>query len=80
MIEPSSFSNTWGTLDDVIMGGNSMSVISCEKDTSSNDYFIEFKGDVSLRNGGFCGARTRNANPPLDLSSFTGISIQTKSK
>ena len=80
MIEPNSFSSTWGTLDDVVMGGNSMSVISCKKDEGSSDYYVEFKGDISLRNGGFCGARTSNASPPLDLSSFSGVSIQTRSK
>ena len=75
MIEPKSFSQTWSSIDDVVMGGNSMSVISCKKDKSSRDFFIEFKGDVSLRDGGFTIARTRNANPPLDVSSFRGILI-----
>ena len=67
-------------MDDVIMGGNSMSAITCEKERNSNDYHAVFKGEISLRNGGFCGTRTRNANPAMNLSGFKGISLKTRSK
>ena len=80
VIDPNYFSQTWGPQDDVIMGGNSMSTISCEKERNSNEYHAVFKGEISLRNGGFCGMRTRNANPALNLAGFKGISLKTRSK
>mgnify|MGYP000875195550 CR=1 FL=1 len=50
-----------------------MSTISCAEEPNQNDYHMIFKGELSKRNGGFCGARARNANPAYDLSEYEGI-------
>ena len=73
-------SKNWGTIDDVIMGGNSMSTTQCLQEHGTNDFVLVFKGDLSLRNGGFCGARARNANPAYDLRAFEGIRFWSRSK
>ncbi len=67
------FVNIWGNLDDVVMGGvSSSSFILLEKSAL-------FAGNVSTANsGGFVSLRTRNFEPPLDLSAFTSISLQVK--
>ena len=56
-----------------------MSAFACEKEKNTTDYHLVFKGDVSLRGGGFCGVRSKFADPPFDLSSFNGIYFKTKS-
>jgi hypothetical protein len=64
---------TWGALDDVVMGGVSNSNI-----TLSNNVAV-FSGNVSTQNnGGFASVRTRNFNPTLDLSAYSGIEIKLK--
>ena len=67
---PQTFGHSWGSIDDVVMGGNSMSAISCEKEAENEEYHVAFKGEISLRNGGFCGLKSRNATPAFDLSEF----------
>ena len=62
---------TWGAIDDVVMGGVSQSGIR----------FIDnkaiFSGNVSTENnGGFASVRTRNIEPPLDLSDYEGIELK----
>lgn len=53
----------WGAVDDVVMGGISQSSIQRQGDAAL------FAGTVSTANsGGFASVRTRNFNPPLNLS------------
>lgn len=63
----------WGAVDDVVMGGVSESRIHL---TGSS---AVFSGVVSTANsGGFASVRTRTLDPPLDLSTFTGITFHVK--
>lgn len=64
---------TWGALDDIVMGGVSESGIRL-----GNEAAI-FSGNVSTANsGGFASVRTRNFDPILDLSNYTGIDLRVK--
>ncbi|MDT9179602.1 MAG: CIA30 family protein [Limnospira sp. PMC 1291.21] len=64
---------TWGALDDVVMGGVSESSLRLIGDAAL------FTGNVSTANsGGFVSVRTRNFEPPLDLSEFAGIELRVK--
>lgn len=64
---------TWGALDDVVMGGVSQSNIRLVNNRAI------FGGIVSTdNNGGFASVRTRNFQPPLDLSDFEGIELRVK--
>ncbi|MBW4658495.1 MAG: CIA30 family protein [Drouetiella hepatica Uher 2000/2452] len=66
-------SQVWGALDDVVMGGVSQSGIQFDSTAAS------FSGQVSIANsGGFASVRTRNFEPPLDLSEYTGIELRVK--
>ena len=66
-----SVKETWGAVDDVVMGGVSQSNIRL-----ANDKAI-FSGIVSTdNNGGFASVRTRNFNIPLDLSDYEGIELK----
>ncbi|WP_017651686.1 CIA30 family protein [Fortiea contorta] len=65
--------NVWGALDDVVMGGVS----------ASNIIFVEntalFTGNVSTDNsGGFASVRTKNFEPPFDLSGCEGVELRVK--
>lgn len=63
----------WGALDDVVMGGVSQSGLRILTASAL------FTGVVSTSNsGGFVSIRTKNFQPPLDLSSFTGIQLRLK--
>ncbi|NJO42699.1 MAG: CIA30 family protein [Cyanobacteria bacterium CRU_2_1] len=63
----------WGALDDVVMGGVSQSGIQL------GDSAADFSGTVSTANsGGFASVRTRNFEPPLDLSAYRGIELRVK--
>jgi hypothetical protein len=63
----------WGVLDDVVMGGVSESRIS------GDGAIAEFSGNVSTANsGGFASVRTRNFDPPIDLSAYEGIFLKVK--
>ncbi len=65
--------NTWGALDDVVMGGVSDSGVRLENGVAV------FSGNVSIANsGGFASIRTRNFDPAIDLSAFTGIELRVK--
>jgi len=65
--------NTWGALDDVVMGGASDSGVRLENGVAV------FSGNVSIANsGGFASIRTRNFDPAIDLSAFTGIELRIK--
>ncbi|MDX2273379.1 MAG: CIA30 family protein [Cyanobacteriota bacterium] len=61
----------WGSLDDVVMGGVSQSYLQFLPDQAI------FEGSVSTANsGGFVSVRTRNFDPPLDLSAYQGIQLR----
>ncbi|MGD1717368.1 CIA30 family protein [Dapis sp. BLCC M172] len=64
---------TWGALDDVVMGGVSESSIRL---TGSSALF---SGNVSTENsGGFVSVRTRNFDPPMNLLGYAGIELRVK--
>jgi uncharacterized protein YbjT (DUF2867 family) len=63
----------WGAVDDVVMGGVSESGIRLAGNRAV------FSGNVSTANrGGFASVRTRNFNPPLDLSGYQGIELRVQ--
>ena len=63
----------WGALDDVVMGGVSQS------GTQLRSEGLAFTGYVSTANsGGFASVRTRNFEPPLDLSVHSGLELRVK--
>lgn len=63
----------WGALDDVVMGGVSQSSLRI------GDRVAVFSGTVSTANsGGFASVRTRNLEPPLDLSTYDGVELRVK--
>ncbi len=63
----------WGALDDVVMGGVSESQLQITAGAA------RFTGNVSIANsGGFASVRTRNFQPPLDLSSYAGIALRVR--
>lgn len=64
---------TWGALDDVVMGGVSNSSFRL------GDRAAIFSGNVSTENsGGFASVRTRNFEPAIDLTGFTGLELRVK--
>ena len=64
---------TWGALDDVVMGGTSESSIILTDNTAL------FTGNVSTANsGGFASVRTRNFESPIDLTGFSGLQLRVK--
>lgn len=64
---------TWGAVDDVVMGGVSQSNLRLTKDSAI------FYGLVSTdNNGGFASVRTRNFDVPLNLSDYEGIELRVK--
>ncbi|MGB3532417.1 MAG: CIA30 family protein [Microcoleaceae cyanobacterium] len=64
---------TWGALDDVVMGGVSESSIRIIPQGAL------FTGNVSTENsGGFVSVRSRNFEPSLNLSEYQGIYLRVK--
>jgi hypothetical protein len=64
-------SRTWGSVDDVVMGGVSDSQVQSSPDG------VLFCGTVSTANfGGFASIRTRNFEPALDLSDYQGLELR----
>ncbi|HEY9675646.1 MAG TPA: CIA30 family protein [Waterburya sp.] len=64
---------TWGAVDDVVMGGVSESSLRLIENAAL------FTGNVSTANsGGFVSVRTRNFNPPLNLAAYQGIELRVK--
>ncbi|NMG07529.1 CIA30 family protein [Brasilonema sp. UFV-L1] len=62
--------NTWGAVDDVVMGGVSQSNIQLVEETAL------FAGNVSTENsGGFASVRTKNFAPPFNLSGYEGVEL-----
>jgi len=71
--QPGDISQLWGAVDDVVMGGVSNSGLREESGVAL------FTGNVSTANsGGFASVRTRNFDPPLNLSAHQGIELQVK--
>ena len=63
----------WGAVNDGVMGGVSQSQLEILPDRAL------FAGNVSTQNnGGFASVRTKNYEPPLDLSSYEGIALKVK--
>lgn len=63
----------WGAVDDVVMGGVSESSIRLRSEGAV------FSGNVSTANsGGFASVRTRNFEPPWDLSEYEGIELKVR--
>nr|WP_081942903.1 CIA30 family protein [Myxosarcina sp. GI1] len=61
----------WGLVNDGVMGGVSQSKIRLADDKAV------FSGVVSTENnGGFASTRTRNFDPPFDLSAYEGIELK----
>jgi hypothetical protein len=64
---------TWGAVDDVVMGGVSESGIIKSIEGAL------FTGNVSTdQSGGFVSVRTRNFPEPLDLSMYQGLELRLK--
>jgi len=64
---------TWGALDDVVMGGVS------ESEIRLYDSSALFSGTVSTANsGGFVSVRTRNIEPALDFSTYDGVELRLR--
>ncbi|MHC5832301.1 MAG: CIA30 family protein, partial [Nostoc sp.] len=60
-------------LDDVVMGGVSASNIQLVENTAL------FAGNVSTANsGGFASVRTKNFDPPFNLSDYQGVKLRVK--
>ncbi|MEH1945828.1 MAG: CIA30 family protein [Nostoc sp.] len=65
--------DNWGALDDVVMGGVSASNIQLVENTAL------FAGNVSTANsGGFASVRTKNFDPPFNLSGYEGVKLRVK--
>ncbi len=63
----------WGAVDDVVMGGVSQSELRL------TDSGALFTGYVSTANsGGFASVRTKNLEPPLNLTGYQGICLKIK--
>jgi Complex I intermediate-associated protein 30 (CIA30) len=69
----SNLKEVWGALDDVVMGGVS------ESNIRFKEAIAEFSGNVSTANsGGFASVRTRNFEPPIDLSADAGVILRVR--
>ncbi|KAL4444961.1 hypothetical protein ABPG77_004011 [Micractinium sp. CCAP 211/92] len=70
----------WGSLDDVVMGGISESGFAIRQGVGEDGGPCGvFAGSVTTaNNGGFASVRTRNLEPPLDLSGYNGIELRVK--
>lgn len=69
-----NLNQTWGAVDDVVMGGVSRSGIEALDNGNAL-----FTGIVSTdNNGGFASVRTRNFEPSLELSGYQGIALRLK--
>ena len=70
---PDALAQTWGALDDVVMGGVSASSFQTHPEGAL------FTGYVSIANsGGFASVRSRNFEPPLDIQGYSGLELQLK--
>jgi len=68
-----SLDGIWAALDDVVMGGVSLSSIRLA------DSGVVFAGETSSRNsGGFCSVRTRNVDPPFNLEGYKSLRMKVR--
>lgn len=67
----------FGVLDDVVMGGKSLSQATIENE--GGESFVKFAGFTDTNGGGFCSVRTKNFSSPLDLSEYKGITFKARS-
>lgn len=70
-----------GALDDVVMGGVSRSSFSVDTTnaSSSSPPAGVFRGTLTdANNGGFASVRSRNCDPPLDLSRSTCLALRVR--
>ncbi|NJN30848.1 MAG: CIA30 family protein [Synechococcales cyanobacterium RM1_1_8] len=73
-LDQASLDQTWGAVDDVVMGGVSRSGFQALENGNAR-----FTGIVSTdNNGGFASVRTRNFEPSLDLAQYRGIALRLK--
>jgi hypothetical protein len=69
----SNLVQVWGALDDVVMGGVSSSGLQLLPSSAL------FTGNVSTANsGGFASIRTKNLQPAINLSTYSGIELRVK--
>ncbi len=69
---------SWGSLDDVVMGGVSESAMATfgEQEVAGERCSV-FRGVVRTENnGGFASLRTKNMEPALNLSRFAGLRLR----
>ena len=64
-------------LDDVVMGGKSLSSAKVLELKDGN--IVRFSGATNTDGGGFCSVRTKNFEPPFDLSQYNGLVFEAKS-
>lgn len=63
----------WGAVDDIVMGGVSESTLHLVGSAAL------FSGNVSTANsGGFASVRTRNFDPPLNLTGYDGVELSVQ--
>lgn len=62
----------WQRLDDVIMGGNSSSLLERKQDNTG----AVWRGELVVEGGGFCGARSEVMS--LDLGAYDGVALRVK--
>eukprot|EP00808_Paulinella_micropora_P001411 g5654.t1 len=65
---------TFGVLDDVVMGGRSLSNAFMEGDR------LVLKGETISANGGFCSVRTKNVKTPFNFQGKSAISFSVASE
>ena len=65
------FDLVWKVLDDVVMGGKSLSSAKVVEGYDGN--YVRFSGETNTDGGGFCSVRTKNFEPPFDLSNYNGL-------
>ncbi len=71
-----AMATTWGALDDGVMGGVSQSGLIW---VDQEGGWARFAGVVSTANGGgFASVRSRNFEPPLNLTGWQGLSLQVR--
>ncbi len=71
----------WGALDDVVMGGVSQGsfFVRAAQADQKGDRQAVFAGNVSTDNsGGFSSVRTKNFEPPFNLSGWQGMRLRVK--
>ena len=71
---------TWGSLDDVVMGGASTSTLSRSEGAGEDGgAALVFTGLVSTaNNGGFASVRNRDWEPPKDATAASGLEFRVR--